>query len=410
MKPVTRGLNGVHDVNFDILSFIFGKLNCGSSFNDVVSYLLGKAVSAVWTTITNVAIASFTAVSTMLRELVVDITPVQSGSGDPSPTNVRPISGWTGASITNRGSNILPLTLAKFQSDNTAGTWDGNIYTRNGVLFTINTDSSGFFESITTSGKQTSNTSIGLYLTIPTGHYYMSGCPSGGSVSLSYSLRIIELETSTQIIDIGSGIEFSYDSPTDIYVYIVYNSSFAGSVGQIFTPSVVSDTVHQISWQTEAGTIYGGTLTDNGDGTWTLVRMTESVDLGILSWTRAADAVGGHTFWAALPNAKYRSGSGYKDCLCDRYKGVQKSAGALGDYEMTQGGNYYSNSGNIAIKDETYTSAADFRTAMAGVLLVYLLATPVSYTLTAESVRALLGQNNIFADCGNINTITYRES
>ena len=36
---------------------------------------------------------------TPLRSLMVNIEPVQSGSGDPSPENVRPISGWTGANI-----------------------------------------------------------------------------------------------------------------------------------------------------------------------------------------------------------------------------------------------------------------------------------------------------------------------
>lgn len=34
-----------------------------------------------------------------LKSLKVAISPVQSGSGDPSPSNVRPISGWTGANI-----------------------------------------------------------------------------------------------------------------------------------------------------------------------------------------------------------------------------------------------------------------------------------------------------------------------
>ena len=34
-----------------------------------------------------------------LRDLKVSIVPVQSGSGDPSPSNPRPISGWTGANV-----------------------------------------------------------------------------------------------------------------------------------------------------------------------------------------------------------------------------------------------------------------------------------------------------------------------
>ena len=34
-----------------------------------------------------------------LKQVLVDIEPVQAGSGEPSPDNVRPISGWTGANI-----------------------------------------------------------------------------------------------------------------------------------------------------------------------------------------------------------------------------------------------------------------------------------------------------------------------
>lgn len=34
-----------------------------------------------------------------LKQLKVNIEPVQSGSGDPSPTNIRPISGWTEVNV-----------------------------------------------------------------------------------------------------------------------------------------------------------------------------------------------------------------------------------------------------------------------------------------------------------------------
>ena len=44
--------------------------------------------------------ASFTAQSgDSIGSIIAPITPVQSGSGDPSPSNVRPITGWAGANI-----------------------------------------------------------------------------------------------------------------------------------------------------------------------------------------------------------------------------------------------------------------------------------------------------------------------
>lgn len=44
---------------------------------------------------TPLPIATFNGTSNPLKSLTASIVPVQAGSGDPSPTNVRPISGWT---------------------------------------------------------------------------------------------------------------------------------------------------------------------------------------------------------------------------------------------------------------------------------------------------------------------------
>ena len=46
------------------------------------------------------------AVAKPLRAATFQISPVQSGSGDPSPSNVRPITGWTGANVTVTGMNL----------------------------------------------------------------------------------------------------------------------------------------------------------------------------------------------------------------------------------------------------------------------------------------------------------------
>ena len=43
--------------------------------------------------------------NTPLKSAIVNIEPVQSGSDDPSPTNIRPISGWTGCNVTRSGFN-----------------------------------------------------------------------------------------------------------------------------------------------------------------------------------------------------------------------------------------------------------------------------------------------------------------
>ena len=42
-----------------------------------------------------------------LQSFEIPLTPVQSGSGTPSPDNVRPISGWSGVTVTANGQTVL---------------------------------------------------------------------------------------------------------------------------------------------------------------------------------------------------------------------------------------------------------------------------------------------------------------
>ena len=83
-------------------------------------------------------VASFTdgANGIPVKSLVVDIEPAQAGSGDPSPTNVRPISGWTGVEVT-----VSPTTDAEdgetydITLPSEAGTvYGGSLDVTNGVL------------------------------------------------------------------------------------------------------------------------------------------------------------------------------------------------------------------------------------------------------------------------------------
>lgn len=57
-----------------------------------------------------------------LKELKISIVTTQSGSGDPSPTNVRPISGWTGATINVSGEDTSDPTTYNINWQSTAGT------------------------------------------------------------------------------------------------------------------------------------------------------------------------------------------------------------------------------------------------------------------------------------------------
>ena len=57
-----------------------------------------------------------------VNSLEVAITPKQAGTGDPSPSNVRAISGWTGANVHVNKKNLLPaLTVDDFAAGTVYG-------------------------------------------------------------------------------------------------------------------------------------------------------------------------------------------------------------------------------------------------------------------------------------------------
>ena len=57
-----------------------------------------------------------------LKSCIVQIEPVQSGSGDPSPDNVRPITGWTGCEVKHSGADTSNPTTYPITFPTEAGT------------------------------------------------------------------------------------------------------------------------------------------------------------------------------------------------------------------------------------------------------------------------------------------------
>lgn len=64
--------------------------------------------------------------------LSVEINPVQSGSGDPSPTNIRPITGWSAVELSTSGADTSTPTTATIQLGQTV--YGGTLNLLTGVL------------------------------------------------------------------------------------------------------------------------------------------------------------------------------------------------------------------------------------------------------------------------------------
>ena len=123
-------------------------------------------------------------------------------------------------------------------------------------------------------------------------------------------------------------------------------------------------------------------------------------DLGDLDYQYTATY--GGAFYASVNDAKY-SGNlsliGY-DCYCSQYKSRGNTGwpdllnGEINIGSDTAGDNHP----YVNIKDENYSDATSFKTAMNGVQLVYELATPQTIQLTPQQIKMLKGNNVLIAD------------
>lgn len=135
-------------------------------------------------TIENVPIASFDdGTASAVKQIVVGIEPVQSGSGDPAPDNVRPITGWAGAIVNVSDADTSTPTVYNITFPAGAGT----VY---GGTLTINEDGSGELvidrvnvslteNAVTNSWLDTGRDSMGFYRS----NWGASGYPTPSSGS-----------------------------------------------------------------------------------------------------------------------------------------------------------------------------------------------------------------------------------
>ena len=343
----------------------------------------------------DIAVIHDGAESVPVRDLSVAIESVQAGSGDPSPSNVRAINGWSAVKVARTRQNLLPVSAVTT--------------TLYGVTFTV--DDRGAVTAVGTS--TTGNRSVLDYghAYLRPGTYILSGCPAGGTDE-TYRLRlgIGSYAGDALTVERGGGREFTITEPMDLYARI-YVQPAAGAVNQTWLPMIHLADEGQATWNSSEAevtditlptTVYGGVL-DVTTGVLTVDRAV--VDLGSLSWGYASAR-----FYATSPaNTIDISDTGDLQAICDSF--ARYETGALANMPDAS---FFVNSNKmsatvkrIAVKDSRYTDAGAFKTAMSGVMLCYTLATPITHTLTPVQVKTLLGENRIYASAGQV-TVQYR--
>lgn len=100
----------------EIVDGITGKVEQIDSNTDRIESLEDDRYKPYVTDTASGAVASFPdgADDIPLKSCIVRVEPVQAGSGDPSPDNVRPITGWTGCEVQRTGVNILNMSKPSY--------------------------------------------------------------------------------------------------------------------------------------------------------------------------------------------------------------------------------------------------------------------------------------------------------
>ncbi|MBR3330710.1 MAG: BppU family phage baseplate upper protein [Mogibacterium sp.] len=345
-----------------------------------------------------------------LKQFVGYIQPTQSGTGDPSPDNVRPISGYTGVTVTRTGKNLI----------DPAGMVRENVFSANAdgsYTFTKTAQSSSgrvtnicdclvkagqtvtFSADIT--GEPTSGNPIYFDLTATT-----TGSVRGSVICTVSGGKIIGTVAPTEDT-IGARLHYQNNSTGVGDSVVLRNIQVeCGETATEYAGEAEVDT-YSVTFPTAAGTVYGGTLTVNSDGSGTL-----TVDRAITTYadhTWTVNASGVAVASGSTPAAKDMGSTPGKskfDAVCSMLPNVGVSTVAnMPDVSMAQYGTTF------RVKDLSCATANDYLTKYSAAQICYTIAQPTTYALSAvDVVQMLQGVNNIWTDAAGTLTTEYYAS
>ena len=351
------------------------------------TFTVTNAILPETATIENVEIASFSdgADDVPVSELIVDIEPVQSGSGEPSPTNVRPISGWDECNVTRTGKNLFaninPI-LGRYLSDNGSQ-----------ILY------SGWNISdfIPIKGGQTY-------------HFKPNSTEGGSAFGFFYANDSVE---STIVASKFNSGEVTITAPNDAqFVRFSYRDTSLNIQLELGSTATAYEPFKGGTETIDFGqtTAFRGFL-DVLNGKLTLTHakyVYNSENIPTMSEAAMSGVLGGKTrIFINQSGISRGGGSGVVDGeICDKYDSISSDF----MYRGNQG---------ISLRDNVTTGFYIYNPDIQGITawqqeistngleVVAPLAEPIVIQLTPAQVRTLLNDNNIFADTGKIQKVTY---
>lgn len=318
---------------------------------------------------------SFTTDSAQVSQgTVITLEPIQSGSGDPSPSNVRAISGYDEIELAvPRGKNLIDQSKAKLITLSDGQTQRIGLYAVFHGTYTISATLTG---TLYIRYQRTNDfRDVSLSSSSPSGTYEING-----------SIWLWVSNSATEFNDVVSNLQIELGSTATTY--------------EPYNP------ITDISIQLDS-TIYGGTL-DVESGELVVDKGIKILD-GSGSWS--GDLTGG--FYTALHNMKKLSS--YTDKIfCECLKTVSTQSTVKNTDKSISGfndsGSSFPNQNWLYLRNTDWTSSSAINTYFTSnpTKVVYPLATPLSYHLTPHQVKLLQGANVVTSNGTSI-SLTYRK-
>lgn len=323
-----------------------------------------------------------------MAALVAEIIPTQSGSGDPSPNNIRPISGRGGITVYHTGANAWDEET----ESGSLSTIDGSDIVNANIIRTKN------YIPVVSNATYMFVTSDQLWVVFfdDNKNIITSGLPSGAS-------------SSNNARNFRNG--YSCLMPANCkyirwYFRLEYGTTYKNDTSLNYPATDTAYHAYQgeepilEAWGDVAGTVYGGTI-DIVSGVLTVNRL--AIDLGILAWLNYQAE--NSRFYANITALPPTSDNSYTTDICSIYKSSPSGPANLpnGQIKRYNSGSYR----YLYICDTRFSDASQIASALSGQLFVGTLVTPVTYQLTAQQVQTIIGQNNIYSDSGDC-SVTYR--
>ena len=348
---------------------------------------IGLTSPAITESIAKTALASFAdgAGGFPFKSLVGYINPVQSGSGDPSPSNIRPITGWTGMNVVRTGKNLL-----KYPYNETT-------HTTNALVMTDNGDG-----TITVNGTPSATTYFNFHTAVvpiflKAGAYKI---PATGNSNIQFNWYYSD---ATALSTGNTERTFTLTQDSYVYCFLRFSSGVQFSNVTINPMLLLATetnltyepfgTTYPISWSDEAGTVYGGYL---NPVTGVLTVTHELKAISEFSWTQ-------HTtntivFYTTVSGKAF----GVSNIMSDAFSVTGASVTSMTAGTMRG----LANNAVVYIAANS-TDPTDFTNDYGTNQLLYELATPVTYQLTPTEVLSVLGMNNVWVDTNGDVECTY---